>query len=212
MTPKLTVTTTAFVRVLSAVGALTAPMAIPSLGASIEVSAGDSSMPSSIEGGVAAILTSIDVQRGTNDIRVVITGDGKLPHHEVARLDERRLLIDIPGVASAISKPVISVNHQFLKRVRTGYHADRVRVVLDLAGTVAYSVEPQGANLIVTLREGVGTDVGADKDSPRGEAVETIGSENRVMPVVLAADTSRVAHRTTALLQRTRNFTSSLSR
>ncbi|MBI5317381.1 MAG: type IV pilus secretin PilQ [Nitrospirae bacterium] len=202
MTPKQTVTTTAFVRVLSAVGALTVPMAIPSLGAPIEVSVDDSSMPSSIEGGGAAILTSIDVQRGTNDIRVVISGDGKLPHHEVTRLDERRLLIDIPGVASAISKPAISVNHQFLKRVRTGYHGDRVRVVLDLTGTVAYSVEPQGANLVVTLREGVGTEVGADKDSSRGEAVETIGSENRVMPVVQAAATSRVGQRTTALFQR----------
>lgn len=202
MTPKQTVTTTAFVRVLSAVGALTVPMAIPSLGAPIEVSADDSSMPSSIEGGGAAILTSIDVQRGMNDIRVVISGDGKLPHHEVTRLDERRLLIDIPGVASAISKPAISVNHQFLKRVRTGYHGDRVRVVLDLTGTVAYSVEPQGANLVVTLREGVGTEVGADKDSPRGETVETIGSENRVMPVVQAVGTSRIGQRTMPLLQR----------
>jgi type IV pilus assembly protein PilQ len=202
MTPKQTVTTTAFVRVLSAVGALTVPMAIPSLGAPIEVSVDDSSMPSSIEGGGAAILTSIDVQRGTNDIRVVISGDGKLPHHEVTRLDERRLLIDIPGVASAISKPAISVNHQFLKRVRTGYHGDRVRVVLDLTGTVAYSVEPQGANLVVTLREGVGTEVGADKDSPRGETVETIGSENRVMPVVQAIGTSRIGQRTMPLLQR----------
>lgn len=202
MTPKQTVTTTAFVRVLSAVGALTVPMAMPSLGAPIEVSVDDSSMPSSIEGGGAAILTSIDVQRGTNDIRVVISGDGKLPHHEVTRLDERRLLIDIPGVASAISKPAISVNHQFLKRVRTGYHGDRVRVVLDLTGTVAYSVEPQGANLIVTLREGVGTEVGADKDSPRGETVETIGSENRVMPVVQAVGTSRIGQRTMPLLQR----------
>ena len=202
MTPKQAVTTTAFVRVLSAVGALTVPMAIPSLGAPIDASVGDSSMPSSIEGGGAAILTSIDVQRGTNDIRVVISGDGKLPHHEVTRLDERRLMIDIPGVASAISKPAISVNHQFLKRVRMGYHGDRVRVVLDLTGTVAYSVEPQGANLIVTLREGVGKEVGADKDSSRGETVEAIGSENRVMPVVQTVGTSRLGQRTAALIQR----------
>ena len=202
MTPKQTVTTTAFVRMLSAVGALTVPLAIPSLGASIEVPVGDSSMPSSIERGGAAILTGIDVQRGTNDIRVVISGDGKLPHHDVTRLDDRRLLIDIPGVASAISTPAISVNHQFLKRVRMGYHGDRVRVVLDLTGTVAYSVEPQGANLIVTLRDGVGTEVGAEKDSSRGETVGAIGSENRVMPVVQTVGTSRLGQRTAALIQR----------
>ena len=79
-------------------------------------------------------------------------------------------MIDIPGVASAIRKPVISVNHQMLKQVRLGYHADRVRVVLDLAGSAVYSVEPQGANLlIVTIREGAVKDRGADTDLYRGE-------------------------------------------
>src|SRR4029077_10385681 len=162
MIPKLTMTTTAFVRVLSAVGALSVPMAMPSMGASPDVPAVDSGIPSSIEGGLAQTLTHIDVQRGADDIRVVISGDGRMAH-EVTRLDERRLMIDIPGVASAIRRPVISVNHQMLKQVRLGYHADRVRVVLDLAGSVVYSVEPQGANLlIVTIREGTAKDRGAD--------------------------------------------------
>ncbi|HKZ02211.1 MAG TPA: type IV pilus secretin PilQ [Pyrinomonadaceae bacterium] len=201
MTPKLTMTTTAFVRVLSAVGALSVPMAMPSMGASPDISNIDSAMPASIEGGLAQTLTRIDVQRGTDDIRVVISGDGRLAH-EVTRLDERRLMIDIPGVASAIHKPVISVNHQILKQVRLGYHADKVRVVLDLAGKAAYSVESQGANLIVTLREGVGTDMGADTHLNRGEAVETIESENSVMPTVQADATSRVVQRTMATVRR----------
>lgn len=201
MTPKLTMTTTAFVRVLSAVGVLSVPMAIPSMGASTDSPAVDSGMPSSIEGGLAQTLTSIDVQRGTDDIRIVISGDGRLAH-EVTRLDGRRLMIDIPGVASAIRKPVISVNHRFLKQVRMGYHADKVRVVLDLAGTAAYSVEPQGANLIVTLREGAGTDMGAGTHPTRGDAVETVEPENSVMPPVQADATSRVAQRTMAAVLR----------
>ena len=201
MTPKLTMTTTAFVRVLSAVGALSVPMAMPSMGASPDIPNVDSGMPASIEGGLAQTLTRIDVQRGTDDIRVVISGDGKLAH-EVTRLDERRLMIDIPGVASAIHKPVISVNHQILKQVRLGYHADKVRVVLDLAGKAAYSVEPQGANLIVTLREGAGMDMGADTHLNRGAAVETIESENAVMPPVHADATSRVTQRTMATVRR----------
>ena len=61
-----------------------------------------------------------------------------------------------------------------LKQVRLGYHADKVRVVLDLAGKASYSVEPQGANLIVILREGSGADIVAATDSYRGEAIETI--------------------------------------
>ena len=201
MTPKLTMTTTAFVRVLAPGGALSLPMAMPSIGASTDVPAVDSGMPSSIEGGPAQTLTRIDVQHGTDDIRVVISGDGRLAH-EVTRLDERRLMIDIPGVASAIHKPVISVNHRILKQVRLGYHADRVRVVLDLAATAAYSVEPQGSNLIVTLREGTGTDIGADTRPTRGEAVETIGTENPVIPPVQADATSRVAQRTMAAVRR----------
>jgi type IV pilus assembly protein PilQ len=201
MTPKLTMTTTAFVRVLSAVGALSVPMAVPSMGASTDVPAVDAGMPSSIEGGLAQTLTRIDVQRGTDDIRVVISGDGRLAH-EVTRLDERRLMIDIPGVASAIRKPVISVNHQILKQVRLGYHADRVRVVLDLAEKVAYSVESQGANLIVILREGAATDTGADSHPIRGEAVEASESENLAMPPVHSDATPRVAQWTMAKVRR----------
>jgi type IV pilus assembly protein PilQ len=194
-------TTTAFVRVLSAVGALSVPMAVPSMGASTDVPAVDAGMPSSIEGALAQTLTRIDVQRGTDDIRVVISGDGRLAH-EVTRLDERRLMIDIPGVVSAIRKPVISVNHQILKQVRLGYHADRVRVVLDLAEKAAYSVESQGANLIVILREGAATDTGADSHPIRGEAVETSESENPAMSPVHSDATSRVAQWTMAKVRR----------
>ena len=71
-----------------------------------------------------------------------------------------------------------------LKQVRLGYHADRVRVVLDLAGSAVYSVEPQGANLlIVTIREGAVKDRGADTDLYRDEAVKTIKSENPIIGV-----------------------------
>jgi len=49
MTPKLTTTTTAFVRVLSAVGALSVPMAIPSTEASTDIPNVDSGMSSRIE-------------------------------------------------------------------------------------------------------------------------------------------------------------------
>jgi type IV pilus assembly protein PilQ len=123
--------------------------------------------------------------------------------HEVTRLDERRLMIDIPGVVSAIRKPVISVNHQVLKQVRLGYHADRVRVVLDLAGSAVYSVEPQGANLlIVTLREGAAKDRGADTDSYRGEGVKTIKSETTIMLPVRVDASSRVAQLAMATVRR----------
>jgi type IV pilus assembly protein PilQ len=201
MKPKLTMTTTVFVRVLSAVGVLSVPMAMPSMGASTDIPHVDSGMPSSIGGDSAKVLTAVDIQRGVNDIRVVISGDGELAH-EVTRLDERRLMIDIPHVVSAIHKPIIPVNHPILKQVRLGYHADRVRVVLDLSGTAAYSVEPQGTNLIVTLREGAGTDVVARADSNPGEAIETIPSEKSTMPQVWVDPAPRIAQRAMATVRR----------
>ena len=201
MTPKLSMTTVAFVRVLSAVGMLSVPMATPSMGASTDSPVIDSGMPSSIEGGLAQTLTRIDVQRGTDDIRVVISGDGRLAH-EVTRLDEQRLIIDIPHVASAMRNPVLPVNHQFLKQIRLGYHSDKVRVVLDLAGKADYSVEPQGANLVVTLREGAGMDVAGGIDPSSVEAVKTIESSNLAMPKVQAVTVSRVAQRAMAPIWR----------
>jgi type IV pilus assembly protein PilQ len=199
MTPKLTTTT--FIGVLSAVGALSVPIAIPSIEASTDVPAVDSVSPSMIEGDLAQTLTRLDVQRGTSDIRVIISGDGRLAH-EVVRLDERRLMIDIPGVASAVHKPVISVNHQILKQVRLGYHADRVRVVLDLTGAATYSVESQGTSLIVTLREGAGTDIGANAGSYRGETPKDTRPENSMLLPIQADVASPVAPRAMAAVQR----------
>jgi type IV pilus assembly protein PilQ len=201
MRPKLITKTMAFVRVLSAVGTLSVSMATPSIGTSTDVPIIDSDKSSGVEGGLAQTLTRIDVQGGMDDIRVIISGDGRLAH-EVTRLDDRRLMIEFPGVASAIRKPVIPVNHQMLKQVRLGYHTDRVRVVLDLAGSAAYSVEPQGENLIVTLREGAGTDRGVDLGSYRGVTVKNLTSENPVMLPVHADATSRVTQRAMATVHR----------
>jgi type IV pilus assembly protein PilQ len=201
MTPKLTKTTTAFVRVLSAVGALSVSMAMSSMAAPTDVSAADPGMPGNVEGGLAQTLTRVDVQRGTDDLRVVLSGDGKLAH-EVTRLDERRLMIDMPGVASAIRKPFISVNHRMLKQVRLGYHPDKTRVVLDLAGTIAYTVEPQGTKLLVNLREGTGTDIGGGMHPNRVEAVQAVEPKSSVIPLIQTDVTSRVVQRTLATARR----------
>ena len=201
MTPKLTMKTTAFVRVLSAVSALSVPMAMPSIGVSTELPTVDSAPSSNIEGRAAQTLTNVDVQRGTDYIRVVMSGNGRLAH-EVTRLDDRRLMIDIPGAASSVNKHVISVNHQILKQVRLGSHSDRVRVVMDLAGNAGYSVEPEGTNLIVTLRKEAGTAPAADTNTYRGEAVEASDSGNAIAEASQANVTSPVAQRVVPAVRR----------
>lgn len=155
--------TTAFLRVLLTMGAIVLPVAVPSVGASGDSQGGgqihsEGAIATSqatgtalSEPGPAQTLLGVDIYRGAEDVRVVISGDGRFSH-EVTRLGERRLVIDVPGVASAIRKPVIAVNHTLLRQVRLGYHPDKVRLVLDVQGGADYSVEPKDSALLVTLR------------------------------------------------------------
>lgn len=186
MTPKLTQTTT-LVRLLSVAGALSFPMAMTSTEAA-DLPVVYSGLSSRVEEALAKTLTHIDVQRGIDDVRVVISGDGKLSHR-VRRLDERRLVIDLPHVTSALSQSIMPVHHQMLQRVRMGYHPDKMRVVLDLIGQVSYSFEPQGPDLIVTLRGDAGIDALADAEYSRHTAAETITRERPVRkPIKVGAN------------------------
>lgn len=156
MKPTLANTKT-LLRVLSTVGALSLPMAMPSMGASVDSpdvgqSVLESNESAESDAVPARTILGVDIRRDVDDIRVVISGDGRL-RHEVTRLGARRLVIDVPGVASALRKPVIRVDHPLLRQVRLGYHSDKVRLVLDLASKAAYSLEPQGSAIVVTLRE-----------------------------------------------------------
>jgi type IV pilus assembly protein PilQ len=101
----------------------------------------------------AQTLTGIDLRREQNAITVVISGDGKLSH-EAKLIDEHRLVVDIPQVASALQKPQMRVHHPLLTRVRLGYHPDKVRIVMDLASPATFSIESQGTQLLVKLTEG----------------------------------------------------------
>jgi len=152
---------TIVVRTLAALAALSFPIAAPSMGANVgsvgadwEVPAGpvqvDQPSSNSSER-LAQTLTGIEIQRENGDLSILIKGDGKLLHEET-KLDDQRLVIDIPHVASALQNPTVRVNHLLLKRVRLGYHVDKVRLVFDLAGQADYSVEPQGDSLLVKFK------------------------------------------------------------
>ena len=114
--------------------------------------------PIPIEELPAQALTGIDLRREQDAITVVISGDGKISH-EARLIDERRLVVDIPQVVSALQKSLVSVHHPILTRVRLGYHTDKVRVVMDLASPATFSVEPHGTQLLIKLTEGVPSQV-----------------------------------------------------
>ena len=149
---------TATFRILSALAAVSLPMAVPSMGAT-SVRDADVAMtrlgPDQASAEVAAAsptVTGIDVRKDGDHLSVTISGDRTLSH-EAQRVGERRLVIDIPHASSALRRPTVNVGHRLLRKIRIGDHTDKVRIVFDLGSQADYEVEPRGANLLVTMQD-----------------------------------------------------------
>jgi type IV pilus assembly protein PilQ len=97
-------------------------------------------------------VTSIEVRKEAERLGVTINGEGVLSH-EAVRVDERRLVIDIPHASSTLRRPTVHVGHRLLKQIRVGDHADKVRLVFDLGHQADYVVEPHGAHLLVMVKD-----------------------------------------------------------
>ncbi len=108
-----------------------------------EVEKGIGSLP-------AQSVTNIEVHPEGDRVTVAIVGDGTL-FPDAKLLDESRLVIDMPAVASAFRQSSVQGQHQLLKTIRIGHHADRVRLVLDLLEQPAFSVETKGNKILVVL-------------------------------------------------------------
>ncbi|MDQ1291061.1 MAG: type pilus assembly protein PilQ, partial [Nitrospirota bacterium] len=79
----------------------------------------------------AQMVTKIEVRPEGDEVTVRVKGDGRL-FHSAQLLDDNRLVVDLIAVSSALKSPFVSGQHQLLKKVRVGYHADKVRLVLEL--------------------------------------------------------------------------------
>ena len=148
--------TTTF-RILSALAAVSLPLAVPSTGTTSERDA-DVAMTQAgpdTAADVSALgptITGIDVRKDADLLSVTVNGDGVLSH-EAVRVDERRLVIDIPRAFSTLRRPTVNVGHRLLKQIRLGDHADKVRLVFDLGPQADYVVEPRGTQLLVTVKD-----------------------------------------------------------
>ncbi|HZC68894.1 MAG TPA: type IV pilus secretin PilQ [Nitrospirales bacterium] len=103
----------------------------------------------------AKSMTDLTVQRTTDSVVVVITGDGDLTY-EVTKLSGNRLVIDLMNVVNGTKRKTVPVGHQFMQQIRIGVHQfpqPKVRLVLDLRQTIPYTIEKTGAQLRVTLSE-----------------------------------------------------------
>jgi type IV pilus assembly protein PilQ len=96
----------------------------------------------------AQLLTRIDIRSEGAQVTAVIVGDGRL-FPEAQMLDGSRLVVDLPSVGSAVRQSVIRGNHRLLKKIRIGYHADKVRLVFDVVERPQYSINATGNELKV---------------------------------------------------------------
>jgi type IV pilus assembly protein PilQ len=153
--------TTTF-RILSALAAISLPMAVPSMGASLEKDA-DAAMTRSADQTSADVpvasptVTGIDVRKDGDHLSVTIRGERMLAH-EAQKVGDRRLVVDIPHATSALTRPTIHVGHRLLRKIRIGDHTDKLRIVFDLGNQADYVVEPRGANLLVTVHDAPSAD------------------------------------------------------
>jgi type IV pilus assembly protein PilQ len=99
----------------------------------------------------AQSVTHIAVHPDGSQVTIHVAGDGRL-FPQATMLDDSRLIVDLPAVASALRSPVMRTNHQLLKKIRVGHHADKVRVVFDVLESPSYSISQTGHEVLVTLR------------------------------------------------------------
>lgn len=99
----------------------------------------------------AQVVTKIEVRPAGDEVAVLVKGDGRL-FHSARLLDDNRLVVDLISVSSALKSPLVLGQHQLLKKVRVGYHADKVRLVLELVGRPTFSVTPVGQDILVSLK------------------------------------------------------------
>ncbi len=107
-----------------------------------------------VEKGIGALpaqsMTNIEVHPEGDRVTVAIVGDGTF-FPDAKLLDESRLVIDMPAVSSAFRQSSVQGQHQLLKTIRIGHHADRVRLVFDLLEQPAFSVETNDNKILVVL-------------------------------------------------------------
>jgi type IV pilus assembly protein PilQ len=81
---------------------------------------------------------------------LILSGNGVFTH-TVKMIGDRRMVVDMPHIQSDGHQSQLMVGHAFLSRVRFGYHADKVRLVLDFAQSVEHTIDSTDGRLVLTL-------------------------------------------------------------
>ena len=99
-------------------------------------------------------IQKIAVQRGVNDLTIVVQGNGPLTYR-LSPVDPIRLSLDLPYVVSGIRFQVLPIEHPLLKQIRIGQHPKKLRLVFDLNHPLdkglRYAIKAIGDQLTVRL-------------------------------------------------------------
>ena len=89
---------------------------------------------------VATMLTKVEVKPDGSRMALILSGNGVFTH-TVKMIGDRRMVVDMPHIQSDGHQSQLMVGHALLSRVRFGYHADKVRLVLDLTQSVEHTID-----------------------------------------------------------------------
>ncbi len=148
-------------------------------------------------GAAASRITGVDVHRLNDETSVVVSGNGRLAY-DAHLASGNRLVVDVPGVSTALRAPIAGTSEGLVERVRIGRHADKVRLVVDLTAQAHYVVEPSSRGLIVRLTKSQESGDAAAAEAaaviaPATPSVPSAAREARPAAAVTATESAQVA-------------------
>ena len=100
------------------------------------------------------ILTKVAVQRGEQDVTVVVEGNRPMAY-KIIPIDAFRLSLDLENVRTSLKFSELPVDHFLLSRIRIGRHRDKLRLVFDLNMALnrelKYAMKARGNQIAVRL-------------------------------------------------------------
>ena len=111
-----------------------------------------------------SVVTSIVPHAGKDGMTVEIAASTPIRQYNAYALQKPdRLVIDLPGVQSALTSSRIGVNNDFVQQIRIGSNPRNLRVVLDITSKEMpqFQIENQGNSLLVHLQTDDGSDAAA---------------------------------------------------
>ncbi len=117
----------------------------------------------------ATVVRSIRLDH-QDGLKVIIEGDGALSP-KAFLVGRNRLVVDLPETRTEVEPGVIPVANRLVRQLRVGQHTapKKVRIVVDLAAPVSYSLTTSGTEAVLAIMEEGAKPPPERKEEPRAE-------------------------------------------